>query len=215
MINMKIFVIFVHCFMLVRYVHSSVRIYNAVTGSAYYEENNYIYNDYYNYYDYDAEDDPEQDTQRVSLEKYREMIRASENVPDYPADKIRDALKKKGELKKLFETSGSHVYVGASESNSKTACEVVHEYSYPLTMYDVNGNKRFLLNLDEYRQIVRHGYCNESTKCKLPGGESFRYKTTCKQNHMNVALLTFENDDIKPHNFSIDCGCSCEMIKKF
>lgn len=133
---------------------------------------------------------------------------------NYPADHVRRLLQEHSHRYAdsfVSDVVLNDVAIRVDDFDIEHLCESYEKVIYPTSGKTQDGNERYILNTDEFKQGVRVSLCRKSGQpCKMPDVYPVGYKTECVQNKVYRQLLSLGTDGqpIKNH-FEFPACCSC------
>lgn len=139
-----------------------------------------------------------------------------ENVPDYPENHIRNALRYNSNLKILAivdEIPMLDQRIDIDISDDEPLCSSEERVIFPQSSPDKLDNWHFVINQYDFRQGIRIERCiNEGRKCKLTDVFTSGYETSCKQKYYyrNVAGV-LPNGTVSTFTSKFPSSCCCQV----
>jgi len=126
-------------------------------------------------------------------------------------------------FKKLFEQPCNNTHIVANrffEPDEHPLCDSVTQWIYPKVAKTVQGQWRYIINIEKYKQGVSVVKCNlrrPDEGCKYGGKEgNFLGATKCKQIYSRHNMLTVSPDNgVGYDTFLIPSACVCHYKKEY
>ncbi|KAJ8670680.1 hypothetical protein QAD02_001939 [Eretmocerus hayati] len=138
-----------------------------------------------------------------------------EDIPNYPSDLVKTALRMNKNLESLsgVDLVPDVVHRVNIPPEDVPLCEYREELVYPKAAQSKDKEWLFVVNEGDFVQGVRIEKCKtESSTCTLIDGFAEGYKTSCKQKYIYRQLVAVsQNGLLKQEKFRFPASCCCHI----